>query len=258
MKGITREMADRWKGEIDQGEIVDPLLELIDALVDEPEEATGIESEKDIRIKYQEIVYAMCNELDGFPSGSGRCHIDTVVDRLRQLKRWKTKGYFTTKPTGQGSITRIPRDGNERHNVYPGGPQPKVIEWEEGFYAACSGKLWLIESLLVEHDERDNGRPLWSLREVGNPVTTMGQFGSKLSIPTRDQLRTKIGTDEETGKNIYAWAVEHGTGTVHYYPSDEQSLWDFMPTVLVESAGVVVVTGHQRTKIFNGVYPPEK
>ncbi len=79
MNKITREMADEWlehlrKTATPTGQTnknTDVLLELIDSLVAEPEEpASGIESEKDIRIKYQDIVYAMCNELDGFPLGA--------------------------------------------------------------------------------------------------------------------------------------------------------------------------------------------
>ncbi|KKL23979.1 hypothetical protein LCGC14_2419950 [marine sediment metagenome] len=132
-------------------------------------------------------------------------------------------------------------------------PQPEVIEWHEGFYGTDG--TWLYRIL-----GRTNGVLLGVIH--GDESKTISLNDEHLSKPTRDQLKTKIGTDEETGKNIYAWAREDGNA-VRVYHSNGGSWW-FTETKGVEAirawckiVGVIVVTDHQRTKMFNGEYPPK-
>ncbi len=131
--------------------------------------------------------------------------------------------------------------------------KPEVIEWHEGFYGTDG--TWLYRIL-----GRTNGVLLGVIHGDGSKTISLND--EHLSKPTRDQLKTKIGTDEKTGEDVYAWAREDGNA-VRVYHSNGGSWW-FTETKGVEAirawckiVGVVVVTDHQRTKMFNGEYPPK-
>jgi hypothetical protein len=59
-------------------------------------ESSGLEQEKQTRIKYQEIVYKICSFFDEYVfidnrHSVSRCTIDTVVDKVKELKKGQPK-----------------------------------------------------------------------------------------------------------------------------------------------------------------------
>lgn len=72
--------------ETDEAKFIAASREAIPMLLSEIDRLTErLETEKDTRIKYQEIVYKICNLMDTRKTPSPDCTIDAVVDRVKNL-----------------------------------------------------------------------------------------------------------------------------------------------------------------------------
>ncbi len=207
---ITREMADAWKGRLQDGVswistdgIREVMSQLIDALVGEPE-----------------------------------------------------------VPTGQGSITKMQDDDRATYTTERAG-----IEWHEGYWAWDKDRKRLCQlgqfkdAHKMQYDSSINGRNTADIPATWLCIDGCIHAINEFSIPTRDQLKTKIGTDEK-GKPILAWAWEWVQSTgVNELVEYTQTGWKshiLVSRTLVEEADIPIVTTRQVKDMYHGVYPPEE
>ena len=224
---VSRKKADFMKYRIEVGDpdmtsqevIEDILLDIIDALADEPEEPQPEPSEK-----------SFAQLLDDWKPPLLQIH--NCVDCAHNFTPHRK--------------TKTPES------------QPDPILWKKGDFAQWTGRdgaSGLVEMLRVSTNE-----PLYVVRPPDEDIS-FSAYTNKLSTPTRSQLATEIGTDED-GKPILAWAWEGersplASGMASYFQSgyDHPTI---APIRLVEAAGIPIITANQCARHWPDGFPPKE
>lgn len=238
---ITQDMAKEWRTSIREpnkhfGHVIQGvLLELIDALVDKPEERV-----------------CECPECEAMRSGES---------------------------SGQGSISHTDRDESRRHNVHPeeennGCRSNCASQGQDSVCRTCPFYMMLPgypepqpePTPWVKGDYAWNGRTLVRIgQDAEFPWMGISEYNANhecknlLHVPTTDQLRTLIGTDE-SGKEIYAWAwkIEGNAKRVNVavlWPGYEKNFNAgeenaMIGIIWVKAAGIPILTAGQVEKHF--------
>ena len=133
---------------------------------------------------------------------------------------------------------------------------PELIPWVSGDFAQWTGRDGASGLVKILY----SNKPLYVVRPVDEDIS-FSAHTNKLSIPTRSQLATEIGTDED-GKPILAWACEikppRGTTGRVITTVSTQNTNEYAFRHIVERAGIPIITASQRERHYPDGYPPEE